>query len=245
MYWGLTLLMLGAFSVGGALSFFVLFELSLVPIAILILVAGARPERVEAVIYMAAYTLVGGGLHVLGLVYLSSALGGLSFAAQESGGVLIGVWAVLVLALLVKVPFYGVHLWLPKAHVEAPTGGSMVLAGVMLKLGIYGLGAYRAWCMVPPQIGRIILGVSLLGAIAAGLAMFHQVDIKGLAAYSSVVHMAVALGAMSLQTPTAIKAGLFIAIGHGFSRRAVFLLVGGVSHMGGSRNPMLISGVRL
>lgn len=110
LYWGLTLLMLGAFSVGGALSFFVLFELSLVPIAILILVTGARPERVEAVIYMAAYTLVGGGLHVLGLVYLSSALGGLSFAAQESGGVLMGVWAVLVLALLVKVPFYGVHL---------------------------------------------------------------------------------------------------------------------------------------
>ena len=121
----------------------------------------------------------------------------------------------------------------------------MVLAGVMLKLGIYGLGAYSAWCLVPPQIGRIILGISLLGAIAAGLAMFHQVDIKGLAAYSSIVHMAVALGAMSLQTPTALKAALFIAVGHGFSRRAVFLLVKGVRHMGGSRNPMLISGVRL
>lgn len=244
LYWGLTTVMVAAFTAGRAFTFFILFELSLVPIGVLILSVGGRPERVEAVVYMAGYTLVGGGLHVLGLVILSSFVGGTSLLSQESGTASAVVWAVLAVALLVKVPCYGVHLWLPKAHVEAPTGGSMVLAGVMLKLGIFGLGVYSRWCLLPPAMCHFIIIISLVGGVWSCFAMFFQADMKGLAAYRSVVHMAVALCAMSLQTPGGVKAGLLVAVGHGFSRSAVFLLVGGLRRLRGSRNPMLVGGVR-
>lgn len=233
-----------AFSSRGGLPFFVAFELSLVPICLLILFAGGRPERQEAALYMSLYTLLGGGLHVLGLVSLFGRTGRLWWGARARGIVHPAIWGALLVSLLVKIPSYGFHLWLPKAHVEAPTGSRMVLAAVMLKLGTYGILAYSSMLLLSPTKCVPIFILGLYGLVICGPVILTQPDIKRLAAYRSVLHIASAMCVISTQTPLGTQAGMLVSIGHGFASSCVFAVIGVVHRLGLSRNPLLLGGLR-
>lgn len=136
--------------------FYLFFELSLIPILLIIMGWGYQPERLQAGLYMMLYTLFGSIPLLFGLIYMYTYSGTSRFNLMSLSGLYSGFWGgffvlVLLLAFLIKTPIYYFHLWLPKAHVEAPMTGSMVLAGVLLKLGRYGLIRFR--CVLQSLLG--------------------------------------------------------------------------------------------
>jgi len=171
--------------------------------------------------------------------------GGLSFScfgwAVESKLSIFGGF--LMLAFLVKVPLFGVHLWLPKAHVEAPVRGSIILAGVLLKIGGYGL--IRVFFLLKGLVffPNILLAVTLLGAIYISIKCIGQVDLKSLVAYSSVVHMALVVGGLLSLKALSWKGGVFLILGHGFCSSCIFFLLGVMYDRIGRRRIILNKGV--
>lgn len=141
-----------------------------------------------------------------------------------------------------KLPAYGLHFWLPKAHVEAPTGGRIILAGVILKLGTYGILSYGRVSLVGGA--GLLVSVLVWGAGLGAVAMFCQPDLKGVAAYSSVVHIRLATAALLRSSPLGAKAGLLVALGHGFRSSALFCWVGAAQRRRLSRNPFFVTGLR-
>lgn len=205
---------------------------------------GAPRAQGGSLIYGYVYTSWG-GLHVLGIILLYSLVGSLWWGGRTTGYLESPwVWWLLLVALLAKVPCYGLHLWLPKAHVEAPTGRRMLLAGVMLKLGTYGVIVYGAMLLLSPLSCLPVVVLGAFGLFYCGPAMLIQPDIKSLAAYSSVLHMGGAMCSLSTQTPLGTQAALLISVGHGFASSCVFALVGILHRVGLSRNPLLLGGVR-
>lgn len=182
------------------MGFYFYFEASLVPTLLIILGYGYQPERLQAGLYFVFYTIFAS----LPLLFLILAI------YRGRGGLLIVPWVeefasyriylggmVIVLAFLVKIPIFIVHLWLPKAHVEAPVAGSMVLAGVLLKLGGYGLGRVGVVLSgVLRSVGVYLVGLSLVGMLVVGFICCQINDLKALVAYSSVVHMGLLLGGL-------------------------------------------------
>ena len=141
-----------------------------------------------------------------------------------------------------KLPAYGVHFWLPKAHVEAPTGGRIVLAGVMLKLGTYGILRYSAWSLVTGS--SLLFAFLVWGSFLSCLVMAFQSDLKRMAAYSSVVHMSAATAALFTWGRIGAQAAFLVALGHGFASSALFCLVGAAQESSLTRNPILVTGLR-
>lgn len=196
--------------------------MNLIPISLIIMGWGYQPERVKAFWYIFIYT-VGASIPLLvSLVYfqvkkLWHFFFQLSLIRVRKEGTWLSVG--FLLAFLVKFPLYGLHLWLPKAHVEAPVGGSMILAGLMLKLGGFGIVLLRP--IIPPldQLARF----RLAGGALVALICVRQVDIKILIAYSSVRHLCVAISALALKTPLIKLGRVIILISHGLSSPGIFL----------------------
>nr|YP_008239001.1 NADH dehydrogenase subunit 4 [Pachygrapsus crassipes]AGO20489.1 NADH dehydrogenase subunit 4 [Pachygrapsus crassipes] len=244
----LLLSLLITFSSLNYLLFYISFEMSLIPTLILILGWGYQPERIQAGIYMLFYTLTL-SLPLLGsLLFLYTKEGSLTFflssplAGQDYLSV---IWYFSsVLAFLVKLPMYAFHLWLPKAHVEAPVAGSMILAGVLLKLGGYGLirvlvlfqkvGLSFAWLWV---------SVSLLGGVMVSLLCLRQVDMKSLIAYSSVVHMSMVLSGLMVFSWWGLMGGIVVMVGHGLCSSGLFCLANMVYERVGSRSLLISKGL--
>lgn len=231
------------FSVKRAVSFFVIFELSLVPIAYLILAKGERPERLLAVYYLAIYTIAGGAFHFLALVFFEGACGRTAF--RLGFGVAGAAWAsFIIVAFFVKAPCYRFHFWLPKAHVEAPTVGSIILAAILLKFGLYGLLRYLCFVTFDPVLTQAWFGVFLVGSVLAGLAATKQPDLKRLVAYSSVAHMTLGVAVCLVGAEASLDAALMVAVSHGLSARALFGWAGVVGAHANTRNVFLLRGLR-
>jgi NADH-quinone oxidoreductase subunit M len=225
-------LMNGVFCSLDALLFYVFFEATLIPMFIIIGIWGG-PNRVYAAIKFFLYTLFGSLLSLVALIYLYFAAGG-SFSLLDlydtplAIGAQIFIFFAFFMAFAVKVPMWPVHTWLPDAHVEAPTGGSVVLAAVMLKLGGYGF--LRLSLPIVPDASHALAGfmifLSLVAVVYIGLVALVQTDMKKLIAYSSISHMGFVTLGLFIFNVQGMEGAVIQMISHGFISGAMFLCVG-------------------
>nr|YP_009378634.1 NADH dehydrogenase subunit 4 [Pseudunio marocanus]ARH56118.1 NADH dehydrogenase subunit 4 [Pseudunio marocanus] len=223
----LTAVLFCCFGVSSLFNFYVLFEFSLIPTLFLIMGWGYQPERLQAGKYMMLYT-VGASLPLLVLVIFVLVESGSVFYGWKWSCKFLGGWLVVLcasLAFLVKLPIYGFHLWLPKAHVEAPVAGSMILAGVLLKLGGYGLIRFFNILSLSSCLTiSMVFCLALLGGGIASMVCFAQVDVKALVAYSSVGHMSLVLGGIYSNTEWGWIGALLMMLAHGLCSSGMFFL---------------------
>ena len=219
-----------SFFTSNMIIFYVLFEASLLPTLILVLGWGYQPERLQAGIYLILYTVAASLPLLFSIIIIIKESFSLCFFLPfwtffYAGEFLFFWWFIAIMAFLVKTPIFLVHLWLPKAHVEAPVAGSMVLAGVLLKLGGYGL-LRLSWFIsfLNKSVSSLVISISLVGGIITSLICIRQVDLKSLIAYSSVSHMGLVTSGIISNTSWGWSGALIIILAHGLCSSGLFSL---------------------
>nr|YP_010490482.1 NADH dehydrogenase subunit 4 [Neoverruca intermedia]UWM12968.1 NADH dehydrogenase subunit 4 [Neoverruca intermedia] len=230
------------------ISFYVFFEGSLIPIYMLIMGWGYQPERLQAGIYLLLYTIFASLPLLVSLFYLGKSVGGFSFILLKDSFLFlnwVNLWFFFsIFAFLVKLPVFYFHLWLPKAHVEAPVSGSMMLAGVLLKLGCYGLMRFMPFFEGSVMLmSSMLLSLGLLGGLLVSLICLRQVDLKSLIAYSSVSHMGLALAGLGSWGLWGFSSCLYTCVAHGLCSSGLFFLSGVLYERSGSRSIFINKGM--
>lgn len=242
------LLLFLTFSSSDLLSFYIFFEGSLIPIYLLIVGWGYQPERLQAGIYILLYTIFASLPLLISIFFTGKLLGGYRFFLLSFPSEIpfwIRFWFFFsIFAFLVKLPAFYVHLWLPKAHVEAPVAGSIILAGVLLKLGCYGIIRFIGFFEGQvPILSSILVSLGLLGGLAVSFICLRQVDLKALIAYSSVSHMGLALGGLGRWGLWGYRSCLYTCIAHGLCSSGLFFLSGVIYERRGSRRIIINKGI--
>jgi NADH-quinone oxidoreductase subunit M len=234
-------LMIGVFSAADGLLFYIFFEATLIPMYVIIGVWGGK-NRMYAAFKFFLYTLMGSLLTLIAIIYLFNKSGSFEIAAWHQVPLSLTEQIYLFLAFLmafsVKVPMWPVHTWLPDAHVEAPTGGSIVLAAIMLKLGAYGF--LRFSLPITPDASRYLDGfmitLSLIAVVYIGFVALVQTDMKKLVAYSSIAHMGFVTLGFFMFNQMGVQGAIIQMISHGFISGAMFFCIGVLYDRVHSRN---------
>ena len=228
----LDFLLIGVFCVLDLLFFYIFFESVLIPMFLIIGIWGSRERKILAAYYFFLYTLLGSVVMLLAILYVLEQVGTtdyeilLTFSFSEVEQKFL--WFTFFLSFASKVPMVPVHLWLPEAHVEAPTAGSVILAGVLLKLGTYGF--IRFSLPLFPQasffFAPLVYTISAVGIVYTSFTAIRQTDFKRIIAYTSIAHMnLVMLGIFSFNS-VGIEGAIFQSLSHGFVASALFLVIG-------------------
>nr|AOY39417.1 NADH dehydrogenase subunit 4 [Hydnocerini sp. BMNH-844241] len=225
--------------------FYLFFEFSLIPVLLMIMGWGYQPERIQAGVYLMFYTLFASLPMMISIFYFYNVSNSMDFFFLKYNEIESFIFYLFMnFVFFIKMPMYLVHLWLPKAHVEAPIAGSMILAGVMLKLGGYGLIRLMILFM---KIGLLIniyfIVLSLMGGVYISLICLNQSDLKALVAYSSVAHMALVMSGILTFSNWGLSGALVMMIAHGLCSSGLFCLCNIVYERTESRSVYLNKGM--
>lgn len=228
----LNLLLILVFSVRDVFLFYIFFESVLIPMFLVIGIWGSRERKIRAVYLFFFYTLVGSLFMLLAILYIYNKVGstnydvilGTNFSLEEQTW----LWLAFFLSLATKMPLFPFHVWLPEAHVEAPTAGSVLLAGILLKLGSYGFLRFSLPFFPDASLyfAPLVFTLSVLGIIFTSLTAIRQTDFKRIIAYSSVAHMNLVMMGIFSFNISGLEGSLIQSLSHGFVASALFFLIG-------------------
>nr|BAY00485.1 NADH dehydrogenase subunit 4 [Undaria pinnatifida] len=214
------------------LFFYIFFEAVLIPMFLVIGIYGSRERKIRAAYMFFLYTLLGSLFMLLGIVYIYLFAGStnyevlsvINFSSYDQKW----LWIAFFASFAAKVPMLPVHIWLPEAHVEAPTAGSVILAGILLKLGSYGFLRFSLglFPLASVYFTPFIFTLSLLGVVYTSLTAIRQTDLKRLIAYTSVAHMNLVMIGLFTGTVIGVEAAILQSLSHGFVSSALFLIIG-------------------